>query len=252
MVEISLEGKVAVITGGSRGIGKAISLKLAKAGADICINFLRNVSKADETKSEIEKIGRKCILVKGNIAEPETAKKIRQEIEKNWSKVDIVVLNAASGVLRPFWETELKHFRWTLEINAFGQMNLVRELLDLIPEGGKIIAISSLGAVRAIPNYTLVGASKGALESIARHMALELSKRKINVNVVEAGVVETDALRWFPNRDEIINESKRRTPLGRLVEPEDVANVVLFLSSPLANMIQGQVIVVDGGYSIVA
>jgi len=154
--------------------------------------------------------------------------------------------------LKEFHQTDLKHFRWTLEINVFGQINLVKTLLDLIPEGGKVIGISSLGGVRAIPYYTLVGASKGALESALRHIAVELSPKKINVNIVSAGVVETGALRFFPNKDQLIQESKRRTPLGRLVTPDDVANVVLLLASPLSDMIQGQTIFVDGGYSILA
>jgi enoyl-[acyl-carrier protein] reductase III len=251
-MEISFKDKVVVITGGTRGIGKSISLKFAEEGANLVINFLRNVQEAEKTKKDIENRGRVCELVRGNIAEPETAEKIREIVQSKFGKADIIVLNAASGVLKEFHQTDLKHFRWTLEINVFGQINLVKTLLDLIPEGGKIIGISSLGGVRAIPYYTLVGASKGALESALRHIAAELSPKKINVNIVSAGVVETGALRFFPNRDELIQESKRRTPLGRLVTPDDVANVVLLLASPLADMIQGQTIVVDGGYSILA
>jgi enoyl-[acyl-carrier protein] reductase III len=251
-MEISFKDKVVVITGGTRGIGKSISLKFAEEGANLVINFLRNVQEAEKTKKDIENRGGVCELVRGNIAEPETAEKIREIVQSKFGKADIIVLNAASGVLKEFHQTDLKHFRWTLEINVFGQINLVKTLLDLIPEGGKIIGISSLGGVRAIPYYTLVGASKGALESALRHIAVELSSKKINVNIVSAGVVETGALRFFPNRDELIQESKRRTPLGRLVTPDDVANVVLFLASPLADMIQGQTIVVDGGYSILA
>jgi len=118
--------------------------------------------------------------------------------------------------------------------------------------GGKIIGISSLGSVRAIPNYTLVGASKAALESIVRHLALELAPRKINVNALSAGVVDTDALKHFSNREQLLENSQKRTPAGRLVEPADVAKVALFLCSDLAEMIHGQTIIVDGGYSIVA
>jgi enoyl-[acyl-carrier protein] reductase III len=112
--------------------------------------------------------------------------------------------------------------------------------------------VSSLGAVRAIPDYSAVGASKAALESLVRHMAVELAPRGINVNAVSAGVVETDALKHFPNRDLILENSRQRTPAGRLTSPEDVAKVVYFLCTSLADMIHGQTLVVDGGYSIVA
>lgn len=249
---IDLSGKVAVITGGGRGIGRAISITLAKSGSDVIINFLRNVQAADETKRAIESLGRRCELVKGNISEPETAKRIKEIVEAKFGRVDILILNAASGALRRFWEMDIKHFRWTFEINVFGQINLVKELLPLMSEGSKIVGISSIGADRAVQYYTYVGASKGALESALRHLAVELSSRKINVNIVRIGVVQTDALRFFPNRDELISESERRTPMGRLVSPYDVANVVLFLCSNLSDMIQGQTIVVDGGYSILA
>ncbi len=251
-MEIRFDGKVVVITGGTRGVGRAITLAFAREGASVIVNYLRNEESARSTQDEVRSLGAVCHLVRGNIAEPETSMKIREVAEKEFGKVDIVVLNAASGVLRHFWDTELKHFRWTFEINVFGHLFLVKELLPLMGEGGKIIGLSSLGSRRAIPFYSLVGASKGAFESLLRHMALELSSKKINVNIVSAGVVETGALRFFPNKDELVSESKRRTPLGKLVTPEDVACVVLFLASPFANMINGETINVDGGYSIVA
>lgn len=248
----NFSGKKALVTGGSRGIGKVISLRLAEFGAEIAINYLRNTSSADETASEIErKTGKKPLLIKANVSDEEGAIKITRLIKEKFGKINIIVCNAASGVLRPFWETDIKHFKWTLEINAFGFINIVKNLLPII-ENGKVIVISSLGAVRAIPNYTLVGMSKGAIESAVRHLALELSPRGINVNGVSPGVVDTDALKHFPNRGELLEESRKRTPLGRLTTPEDVADVVAFLASDYSKMIQGQIITVDGGYSILA
>jgi enoyl-[acyl-carrier protein] reductase III len=140
-----------------------------------------------------------------------------------------------------------------MEINAGTLLPLVQRAVPMMPaSGGKIIAVSSLGATRAIPNYTAVGASKAALESLVRHLALELAPRGINVNAVSAGIVDTEALKHFPNREEMIRQTTERTPAGRLTEPEDVADAVLFLVGPLARMIHGQTIVVDGGYSILA
>lgn len=250
---LELEGKRALVTGGTRGIGKAISVALAKKGVQLVLNFLRNVEAAEKTASEIERItGKLPTLVKGNVAEPEKVEVIAETIKEKLGGLDILISNAASGVLRPFHKIELKHFRWTLDINAFGFLNVVKTLLPLMGRRAKVVAISSLGAVRAIPNYSVVGASKGALESLVRHIAYELAPRGINVNAVVSGVVETEALKFFPNRDELLAEARRRTPIGRLVEPDDVAKVVLLLVSDLSDMITGQTIVVDGGYSILA
>jgi enoyl-[acyl-carrier protein] reductase III len=140
-----------------------------------------------------------------------------------------------------------------MNINASALMHLAQQAVPLMAgDRGTIVAVSSLGAVRAIPNYAAVGASKAALESLVRHLAVELAPRNINVNVVSAGVVDTDALKHFPNRDSLLEHSRQRTPAGRLTTPEDVANVVYFLCTSLAEMIQGQTLIVDGGYSILA
>jgi enoyl-[acyl-carrier protein] reductase III len=137
-----------------------------------------------------------------------------------------------------------------MNINARALLGLVHHALPLMKEGGRVIAVSSIGSVRAIPNYTTVGASKAALESLVRHLAVEFGPRGIRVNTISAGVVDTDALKKFPNREIILDNALQRTPLGRLITTDDVADVTLFLCSNLSNMIQGQVITVDGGYAI--
>lgn len=137
-------------------------------------------------------------------------------------------------------------------INAGIFLLLVQRARQMMKDGGEIVAVSSLGALRAIPMYAAVGASKSALESLVRHLAVELAHEKLRINAVSAGVVETDALKFFPHRDDIIGNSEVKTPAGRLTEPRDVADVVLFLVSPLASMVHGQTVVVDGGYSVLA
>jgi len=137
-----------------------------------------------------------------------------------------------------------------MDINARALLTLVQNGVPLMEKGARVIAVSSLGSVRAIENYTTVGASKAALESLVRHLAVELGRDGINVNTISAGAVDTDALKHFPNRDQILNAAMERTPLGRLTTPEDVADVALFLCSGLSSMIQGQIITVDGGYAI--
>jgi enoyl-[acyl-carrier protein] reductase III len=250
---MDLKGKYALVTGASRGIGRAIALKLAEEGVNVAINYLRSQTTALETAREIEKRGVRALPIRGNVADRGHIECIFEKIGTDFGRLDILVSNAASGVLKPALELTERHWHWTMDINAGALLSLAQKAVPLMGDrGGRIIAVSSLGAVRAIPDYSAVGASKAALESLVRHMAVELAPRGINVNAVSAGVVETDALKHFPNRDLILENSRQRTPAGRLTSPEDVAKVVYFLCTSLADMIHGQTLVVDGGYSIVA
>lgn len=250
---MDLTGKRALVTGGSRGIGRAIALRLAQAGANVAINYLRNRGPAQETADLVRAAGREALLVKGNVADVETHEGIFAGVKQAFGGLDILVSNAASGVIKPALELTPKHWDWTMAINAAALLPLAQRAVEAMGTGGgHVIAVSSLGAVRAIPNYAAVGASKAALESLVRHLAVELAPRGVRVNAVSAGVVDTDALKHFPNREQMLAESARRTPAGRLVEPADVADIVLWLVSPLASMVVGQTIVVDGGYSVVA
>lgn len=251
--DLSLQGKWALVTGGTRGIGKAIALKLAAQGAQLILNYLRNRRAAEESASEIEALtGQRPILLKGNVGDPDKISELFEALREQTSQLDILVSNAASGVLRPALELNKRHLEWSLEINAYALLYLAQQAVPLMPAGGKILAISSQGATHAIPNYAAVGASKAALEALVRHLCLELAPRGIQINAISAGVVDTDALQHFPNRQQLLEESLRRTPAGRLVTPEDVANAALFLCSPLADMIQGQTLVIDGGYRVVS
>ncbi|MBN1479864.1 enoyl-[acyl-carrier-protein] reductase FabL [candidate division KSB1 bacterium] len=251
-LSLSLKGKVSLVTGGSRGIGRAIAIKLAQAGSDVAINYLRHREAADETIKLIEQQGVKALAIRANVGEHENIHHMIDHLNNEFGRLDILISNAASGVLKPALELTERHWHWTMDINAGTLLPLTQHALPLMKNGGTIVAVSSLGSIRAIPNYAAVGASKAALESLIRHLAIELAPMGIKVNAVSAGTVETDALKYFPNREDIIEESKKRTPTGRLTTPEDVANVALYLCSPFSNQIQGQTIVIDGGYSIVA
>ena len=246
----NLKGKIALITGGSRGIGKAIAIRFAEHGADVVVNYVRHKKDARDTAESVEKIGRRCLLVKANVASIDDVQNMFSVIRKEYGKLDILVSNAASGVLKPAMELTERHWNWAMDINARALLTLVQNAVPLMGRGSRVMAVSSLGSVRAIENYTTVGASKAALESLVRHLAVELGKEGINVNTISAGAVDTDALKHFPNRDEILGAAMARTPLGRLTTPDDVADVALFLCSNLSSMIQGQVITVDGGYAI--
>lgn len=246
----NITGKVALVTGGSRGIGKAIAIRLAEHGMDIVVNYVRHKQDAMAVAEEIEQRGQRCLLVKANVGKESDVQEMFAQIGEEFGSLDVLVSNAASGVLKPVLELTERHWNWAMNINARAMLSLVQNGMPLMKEGSRVIGVSSLGSVRAIQNYTTVGASKAALESLVRHLAVELGPRGIRINTVSAGAVDTDALKHFPNREEILDNSLKRTPLGRLITPDDVADVTLFLCSNLSDMIQGQVITVDGGYAI--
>jgi len=249
----SLKGKVALITGGTRGIGRAIALHLAKEGVNVAVNYMRNRKAADQTVKDLEELGIKARAYKANVGDEDSLHRMFDQFAEDFERIDILISNAASGVLKPAMELTKRHWSWTMDINALTLLHLVQHAVPLMgEEGGKVLAISSLGSVRAIPNYSAVGASKAAMESLVRHLSVELAPKNVNVNVLSAGVVDTDALKHFPNRDEILQNSMEKTPAGRLTTPEDVADVTMFLVSDEAKMIHGTTIVVDGGYHVVA
>jgi enoyl-[acyl-carrier protein] reductase III len=246
---MTFEGKSVLVTGGSRGIGRAISLRFAERGAGrIAVSYLRNDKAAEETADEIRKRGVEPVLLRGNLGDPDKTKALLEET----GPLDVIVSNAATGVIRPFQELDEKHWDWTLNANARALFTIAREAAPSMPAGSSIVAISSLGADRVLDNYMLVGVSKATLEALVRYLAVELAPQDIRVNAVSAGLVETGALDYFPNREDMLRFYRERTPAGRLVEPDDVAEAVCFLASPAAAMVRGQTLIVDGGYSNLA
>jgi enoyl-[acyl-carrier protein] reductase III len=241
-------GGAVLVTGGSRGIGKAIALRFAELGAArVAIGYYRNDRAAEETAGELRALGSEPVLVRGNIAGDRVLREIAE-----LGPLDVVVHNAATGVIRAALEVEDKHWDWTMSANARALLSLARVTAPSMPPGSSIVALSSLGASRVLENYVLVGTSKAALESLVRYLAVELAPRGIRVNAVSGGVVETGALEHFPNRGQMLEAARTRTPAGRMVEPGDIADAVAFLCSPRAEMIRGQTIVVDGGFSLLA
>ena len=251
---MDFSNKVALITGSGRGIGRAIALTFARHGADIVVNFFRNRAPAEETAAAIEQLGRKVKIVKADVGEPAGIDTLIAETEKTFGGLDILVCNAASGYNRPVMEQKIKGWDWTLNINARSLLFLAQRAAPLMQKrgGGYIVSISSLGSTRVLPDYVVVGASKAALEAVTRYLAVELAPLGIVVNAVSGGIVETDALKHFRAMEDghVLVAAAGRTPAGRIVEPEDIANVVAYLCTPQAEMIRGQTIVVDGGYSL--
>lgn len=247
-----LEGRVALVTGGGRGIGRAISLNLARRGANLVVCYLRNRQAAEETCRLAEDEAVKTVAIRANVGDEHRLNALFDEIEETFGRLDLFVSNAATGVIRDLEGLDSKAWSWTMDANARALFLASKRAAPLMGPGSSIVALSSQGASRVLPGYMIVGASKAAIETIARYLAVELGPSGIRVNVVSPGVVDTDALSHFPQRDAMLREGAARTPLARLATPDDVAAAVDFLTSEAAGMVTGHTLVVDGGVSLLA
>ncbi len=252
---LAFSNQIALVTGSGRGIGRAIALHFAQHGADVVVNFFRNRKPAEETAREVERLGRRALLVKADVGDLADLQRLFEEAGKAFGGLDIYVHNAASGYNRPAMQQKPKGWEWTMNINARSLLFGAQQAVPWMEKrgGGYIVSLSSPGAVRVLPDYVAVGASKAALEALTRYLAVELAPRNIVVNAVSPGVVETEALRHFDavrSQEGILARAVAATPAGRIPTPQDIAGVVAFLCTPAAAMIRGQIIVVDGGYTL--
>jgi enoyl-[acyl-carrier protein] reductase III len=253
-MNIDLTGKIALVTGASRGIGRAVAIRFAQAGADVIVNYVTTRSSAEEVASEIVKLGRRCWIIKADVSEKEDVEMMFEFIKAEIGSLCILVSNAATGGFRTLLSASNKNFDAAFHTNVMALMYLVQSAMPLLEAGnsrGKVVTISSHGAIAGLPMYGLIGASKAALESLVRHFTLEIGDRGVNINVVRAGLVATDSSRRLPNADQLFNDQINSTQVGeRILKPEDVADTILFLSSPMSDMIQGETITIDGGAAI--
>jgi enoyl-[acyl-carrier protein] reductase III len=253
--ELPFLDQTALITGSGRGIGRAIALRLAAGGANVVVNFVRNQVPADEVVAQIRSMGRKSIAVQANVAKIEDIDLLFARVEAEFEGLNIFINNAASGFNRPVMAQKVTGWDWTMDVNARAFLFSAQKAVPLMEKvgGGSMVAITSPGSHRVLPDYVAVGASKAALEALTRYLAVELSPRNIVVNAVSPSLVETDALKHFASLSspDTIPNAIAHTPAGRLVQPEDVAEVVAFLCTPAAFMIRGQVIIIDGGYTLI-
>lgn len=249
---MSLQGKNALITGSSRGIGRGIALALAAQGCNVAINFYRKRQLAEETAKAAAACGVQVALIRANLSRETEMQRLVQDAAAELGGLDIFVANAASGVMKPLMEIDAKAWDWTLNINARSALVGAQTAAPYMrAQGwGRIVSITSIGSQRVFRRYGIVGISKAALEALTRYLAVELAPDGIIANCISPGLVVTDALDFFPQKAEMLNHAQQHTPARRLVTPEDVGNLVVWLCSEEARMIVGQTIAIDGGYGL--
>jgi len=250
---IDLRGKTALVTGASRGIGRACAEKLAACGANVAVNFLSSKEGAAETVRRVQTHGVQSVAVRADVSEAEEIQAAVEFVIQRFGSLDIIISNAAAGGFKPLMTVSPANWDSVLRSNAAPLLWLTQAAAEVMRSrgGGKVIAISSHGSIRSFPNYGAIGASKAALESLVRHLAFELGPSGINFNCVLAGMVATEAVKTMPHSQAILGKSQELMLVkNRELTPESVANAVAFLASPLSDMIQGQTLLVDGGISI--
>jgi enoyl-[acyl-carrier protein] reductase III len=247
---LALQGHCVLVTGGTRGLGRAISLHLARAGATVVANYARNDAAAQALADEAEAAGLALEVLRADLTLPKGLEAVQARMQQATGSVVSLVHCAATGVHRAVEQLTPKHWDWTMALNVRAFFELVKQLLPLFSAGSAIVPLSSAGAVRAVPAYAAVGASKGALEALARHLAVELAPRGVRVNVLAPGSVETEAWAAFPDREQRLADAVRRTPLARMVTSDEVAQAALFLCSRASSGMVGHTLVVDGGARI--
>jgi NAD(P)-dependent dehydrogenase (short-subunit alcohol dehydrogenase family) len=248
---LSLEGKRIFITGGTRGIGRAISLRFAAAGASVVANYVRDVRSAEQLMHDAGAEGFQLELCRADLTSPKGLERTAEFIEKAGSRFDSLVHCAATGVHKPIGELSTRHFEWTFSLNVLAFMHVFKLMLPHFAPESSVVVLSSMGAAVAVPNYALVGSSKAAVECLARSMAAEYGPQGIRVNILRPGAVLTDAWKIIPDAEHRLASERQNTPLRRLVTVEEVACAAQFLCSRASAGIVGHTLVIDGGRSIV-
>ncbi|HEU5069705.1 MAG TPA: SDR family oxidoreductase [Verrucomicrobiae bacterium] len=246
----SMQGKRVLVTGGTRGIGRAITLQFARAGARVLANFVRDQEAATRLEDSAQAEGLAVKTLRADLTSAKGMDTVATAVDADFGTLSGLVHCAATGVHRPFEQLTLRHFDWTLNLNVRAFFELVHRLLPKFESGSSILSVSSEGAVRAVPQYTLIGTSKGALEAMSRHLAAELAPRGIRVNILAPGTVVTDAWQVLPDREARLAEAAKRSALKRLCTLEEVAQAAQFLCSEAASGIVGQTLIVDGGAAV--
>jgi len=249
----SLEGKKALVTGASRGIGKAIALALAKQGADVGVNFRSSVSEATITAEEIKKLGRESLIVQADVSKKEQVDNMVRQVVAKFGRIDILVNNAGVVAFKPFDQMTEGEWDEVINVNLKGQFLCIKAVAPHMEKAGKgriinLASVASGGVGVGFPNLAHYCASKGGVVALTEELALELSPKGINVNAIAPGAIDTDMTQSIKENPEVLKATLGRIPKGRLGKPEDIAVMAVFLASDEADYCTGTVFYVDGGW----
>lgn len=234
----------ALVTGASGDIGSVVAERLARDGFDIVVQSFRRTAVAEQVAGAVRELGRQAIVVRANFGRPGDAARLARDVDERTGGIDVLVAGAASGVMRPTTALTEHHLDWTVHVNAWPLHQLT---VALRPRA--VVALTSPGSVRVVPAYAVVGVSKAALEAMVRYLAFELAPRT-RVNALSVGLVDGRAARLLPDWETLDAAARARTPMGRLVTPDDVASAVGWLASEASSMVTGATLVLDGGYGL--
>jgi enoyl-[acyl-carrier protein] reductase III len=253
-----LGGRVALVTGGSRGVGRAIALRLAADGADCAITYRTQSTLAAEVAAGIEKLGRRALALPLTLGEPARVPEVVTRVAEAFGRLDVLVANAAATAFRPLLEQKPHNLARTFAISVDSFVAAVQAAAPLMPDGGRIVVVSGIDSHQAMVGHSVLGAAKAAMESLVRSLALELGPRGITVNAVSPGLLDTASSRLYLERglgldwDEATSRIAAATPVRRLGTPDDVAGLAAYLASDAAAFLTGQTILLDGGLTMVS
>ena len=252
MANRSLEGKVALVTGASLGIGRATALALAEAGAKVAVNYRSHPEAAEEVVGQIKAAGSQAVALQADVAELEQVERLVEQTVEAFGRLDIGVSNAAYSDRQLFHEADMKGFRRTVDVTMWGAFHLLRatsQRLIAQGEGGSIVMVSSPHSFIPVPLAMAYNMSKAAIEHMSRTAAIELAEHKIRVNTIQPGWTDTPGERKFATEQEL-QKGAQRIPVSRLGTPEEMARAVVFLADPASEYITGSQLLIDGGISL--
>lgn len=251
-VEQTFAGRVALITGASRGIGRAVALQLAQRGGIIAINFRKDQQAAASVARHVEALGSTALLCRADLEDPEEVRQMVTTVGERFGHIDVLVANAAATAFKPLMEVHEHNIHRTMAITIDAFVLMVQECVRWMNTGARIVAVSGFDSVRYLPRHGVLGAAKAALEALVRYWGCELAGREITVNAVCPGMVKTDSARIYAGEkwEEMRNEAEAFVPLGRMAEPDEIAAAIRFFCSNESSYVTGQTLIVDGGLTL--